>query len=158
MTSVKRVRNKGVHAEKYETFTVLSSLLVRRTKNTKRGTTRKLYPKDISKFIVTEQFVFYSIKWLKNYNNWLPNAELVDVLLCSTLTSGIRRSIPANIIVYNTPTSDMQSTIHKGTNVISQRQWIKLFLKMNYVKICCDRRSGVMLLLVYNNWWWVLPI
>ena len=35
----------------------------------------------------------------------------------------------------------MQSTIHKGTNVISQRQWIKLFLKMNYVKICCDRRS-----------------
>ena len=31
----------------------------------------------------------------------------------------------------NTPTSDMQSTIHKGTNVISQRQWIKLFLKIN---------------------------
>ena len=69
MTSVKRVRNKGVHAEKYETFTVLSSLLVRRTKNTKRGTTRKLYPKDISKLIVAEQHVFYSYPWLKNYNS-----------------------------------------------------------------------------------------
>ena len=44
MTSVKSVRNNGVHAEKYETSTVLSSLLVKRTKKTRRGTTRKLYP------------------------------------------------------------------------------------------------------------------
>ena len=69
MTSVKRVRNKGVHAEKYETFTVLSSLLVRRTKNTKRGTTRKLYPKDILKLIVTNTiniclFLCYSCPFL----------------------------------------------------------------------------------------------
>ena len=44
MTSVKSVRNNGVQAEKYETSTVLSSLLVNNTKKTRRGTTRKLYP------------------------------------------------------------------------------------------------------------------
>ena len=47
MTSVKSVRNNGVQAEKYETSTVLSSLLVNNTKKTRRGTTRKLYPKII---------------------------------------------------------------------------------------------------------------
>ena len=62
----------------------------------------------------------------------LPKAELVDVLLCSTLTSGIRRSIPANMIVYNTPTRDMQRTIHKGTNVISHLHWIKLCVSMKW--------------------------
>ena len=56
----------------------------------------------------------------------IPNAEFVDVLLCSTLTSGILRSIPAKMMVYNTPTNEMQSTIHRGTNVISHRHWIKL--------------------------------
>ena len=56
----------------------------------------------------------------------IPNAEFVDVLLCSTLTSGILRSIPANMMVYSTPTNEIQRTIHNGTNVISQRQWIKL--------------------------------
>jgi hypothetical protein len=56
MTSVKRVRNKGVHAEKYETFTVLSSLLVRRTKNTRRGTTRKLYPNAELTLILSDKF------------------------------------------------------------------------------------------------------
>ena len=49
MTSVKMVRNSGVQAEKYDTSTVLSSLLVSRTKNTKRGTTRKLYPRMLRK-------------------------------------------------------------------------------------------------------------
>ena len=44
MTSVKSVRKSGEHAEKYETCTDPSSLLVRSTKKTKRGTTRKLYP------------------------------------------------------------------------------------------------------------------
>lgn len=44
MISVKRVRKRGVPAEKYDTSTVLSSLLVRRTKKTRSGTTRKLYP------------------------------------------------------------------------------------------------------------------
>ena len=56
----------------------------------------------------------------------VPNAEFVDVLLCSTLTSGILRSIPAKMMVYNTPTNEIQRTIHKGTNVISHRHWIKL--------------------------------
>ena len=44
ITSVNSVRNNGVQAEKYETSTVLSSLLVNSTKKTSRGTTRKLYP------------------------------------------------------------------------------------------------------------------
>ena len=39
---VKKVRKSGDAAAKYEIFTVLSSLLVSRTKNTSKGTTRKL--------------------------------------------------------------------------------------------------------------------
>ena len=56
----------------------------------------------------------------------IPNAEFVDVLLCSTLTSGILRSIPAKMMVYKTPTNEMHRTIHNGTNVISHLHWIKL--------------------------------
>ena len=55
-----------------------------------------------------------------------PKAELVEVLLCSALTSGIRRRIPAKMIVYRTPTSEMQRTIHRGTNTISQGQVMSL--------------------------------
>ena len=42
MMSVKKVRKRGDAAAKYEILTVSSILLVRRTRNTKRGTTRKL--------------------------------------------------------------------------------------------------------------------
>ena len=49
----------------------------------------------------------------------LPKAELVEVLLCSALISVIRNKIPAKIMVYKTPTSEMHKTIHNGTNVIS---------------------------------------
>ena len=39
---VARVRKRGEVAAKKEIFTVLSSLLVSRTRNTSKGTTRKL--------------------------------------------------------------------------------------------------------------------
>ena len=39
---VKKVRKSGEAAAKYEILTVLSNLLVRRTRNTSNGTTRKL--------------------------------------------------------------------------------------------------------------------
>ena len=42
MISVKKVRKRGEVAAKKEILTVWSSLLVRRTRNTRRGTTRKL--------------------------------------------------------------------------------------------------------------------
>lgn len=42
MISVKKVRKRGEVAAKKEIFTVWSSLLVRRTRNTRSGTTRKL--------------------------------------------------------------------------------------------------------------------
>ena len=42
MMSVKKVRKRGDAAAKYEILTVSSILLVRRTRKTKRGTTRKL--------------------------------------------------------------------------------------------------------------------
>ena len=40
--SVKKVRKRGDVAAKYEILTVSSSLFVTRTRNTNRGTTRKL--------------------------------------------------------------------------------------------------------------------
>ena len=42
MMRVKKVRKRGEVAAKYDIFTVLSSLLVNRTKKTSKGTTKKL--------------------------------------------------------------------------------------------------------------------
>ena len=71
MISVKNVRNRGEVAAKYEILTVSSNLLVRRTRKTRRGTTRKLYPR----------------------------AELVEDRRWSALTSGILKRIPAKMMV-----------------------------------------------------------
>ena len=71
MISVKKVRNRGEVAAKYEILTVWSSLLVTSTRKTSRGTTRKLY----------------------------PSAEFVEDLRWSALTSGILRRMPAKMIV-----------------------------------------------------------
>ena len=65
---------------------------------------------------VQEFNVYYS---LNLYTLTIPKAELVEVLLCSALISVIRNKIPAKIMVYKTPTSEMHKTIHNGTNVIS---------------------------------------
>jgi len=53
-------------------------------------------------------------------------AALVEFLLCSALTSGARNIIPANIILYKTPTNDTHSRIHNGTNTTSQSHRMNL--------------------------------
>ena len=115
MINVKNVKNSGAQAAKYDICTVPSSLLVIRTKNTSSGITKKLYP-----VIRIENYFCRNLYTYRYYTiSTIPKAELVEVLLCSALISVIRNKIPAKIMVYKTPTSEMHKTIHNGTNVIS---------------------------------------
>ena len=116
MIKVKNVKNSGAQAAKNDIFTVPSSLLVIRTKNTSSGITKKLYPVIRIKIFFVINIYLYTYKYTIST---IPKAELVEVLLCSALISVIRNKIPAKIMVYKTPTSEMHKTIHNGTNVIS---------------------------------------
>lgn len=54
-----------------------------------------------------------------------PIAELVELRRCSALTSGARKIIPANIMLYKTPTRETHSRIHNGTKTTSQSHRMK---------------------------------